>query len=514
MRELVVGVLAFTQETTPKASHLSDELADRVAGLRREVDAWKANFEIRRALAYMCKHFVSVLGKARTTGEVAFKEVAKGTDGFMHDIFAMASLQNMSAVSNMKYSPALDHLDEGVLIVVSLDESGFTAVTPIAELAGLIESFAKGRCFEQLFKVHLVSPVGEADASFFDTTLGTLRGLSMADLASPLEGLSAADALAKMVNMELMQQIATAAASDHDWEQQVDPSVVRNDLEVSALSSALVRWVDLSGIAELPTKLSLDPAPWPSADLESAVRAFAHVCQATSFACLMCVNFAGDIGSMLTNTDVDGKQASVVNVNIGRMYSELCTHLEAWPIIRDKFISAPSHTRASFLVQALDSLMQFLVRFACHLKHCMYHNLSELLSQRIKELNALVPAWSHVVSHKQYNAGLASKQLLNPTMQANLENCMVATFHLTSSISRLYSEWGEDALLDDHPQITEAEAALDHTRNTMTIIAAVGIIEMSAGAMSQSDRAAKIAKLLKAKCIPDALRAKLKEVAA
>lgn len=154
--------------------------------------------------------------------------------------------------------------------------------------------------------------------------------------------------------------------------------------------------------------------------------------------------------------------------------------------------------------------MNFFTSFASHCKNCIYDQLSAGLGDQIKLLNKLVPAWSHLITAKKYNSALVVKQLLNPSMQAKLDDGMHSTFHMTSSISRLYSEWGDDAMLEDHPVIAEADVAVDNARNAMTIIACVGLLEVKSA--SDSDRAAKAAKLMKAKCVPDALRAKLKEL--
>lgn len=369
-----------------------------------------------------------------------------------------------------------------------------------------------GGCFEQIFRYHLVSPVKEADAIFSEEALRILRCMSMTSLESSLQGLSAADALAKMIPSELREQLANAAAADHDLEK-VDPAIVRKDMAVSSFSSALLRWVGLAGIPALATKLSLNESPWPSDDMEKAVKAFCHVCQAAGLACLLTVKFASGADGLVVNSEVEGQDATVVTMGASRLFLELSLHLESWPVIRDIFKGAPSHANACLPVEALDTIINFLVRFAGHCKTCIYEKLNDILTGQIKSLNALVPAWSHLVSNKKYNSAMAVKQLLVPTMQAKLEDSLHKTFHMTSSISRLYSEWGDDNMLEDHATIQEAEAALEHTRTTMTIIACVGLLEMKAS-ISASDRAAKAAKLIKSKCVPDALRAKLKELTA
>lgn len=509
MQELAAVVTEFLEKSMPKIAHLSEELTDRVAGLRLELDSWSKHREIRRVMALMCGHFVALLGKQRMIGMKAFEHYTKDTNGFVHDIIAMASLGKMSHIKDMKYAPATDHLDEDVVLEICGGASGSEEISKHMELVNFVAAFSSGACFEQIFKYHLVSPVKEADAIFAETALAILRGLSMTDLEASFQGLSATDALAKMIPSTTIENLATAATRDHDIET-LDPAMVRNDLAVSSFSSALLRWVELSGLATLPTKLSLDESDWPSSDMEKAVKAYCHVCQTASLASVLVVQYADNAQGLVINAEVDGQQASVVTMGVSRFVTEFKLHLESWPVIRDMFYNAPSHTRAAFPIQSLDRIMNFFTSFASHCKNCIYDQLSAGLGDQIKLLNKLVPAWSHLITAKKYNSALAVKQLLNPSMQAKLDDGMHSTFHMTSSISRLYSEWGDDAMLEDHPVIAEADVAVDNARNAMTIIACVGLLEVKLA--SDSDRAAKAAKLMKAKCVPDALRAKLKEL--
>ena len=124
-----------------------------------------------------------------------------------------------------------------------------------------------------------------------------------------------------------------------------------------------------------------------------------------------------------------------------------------------------------------------------------------------KTLRDVIPAWNVYVTARKYNATLARKHLMDNGIVNRLLQNQNKLFTLTSSISSIVAEKKMKLILEE--ELDEVDAALEYATETMSVIAAVAVVE---GKDENGDRSAKAKKLLSEKSIPESLRAELRKL--
>ena len=127
------------------------------------------------------------------------------------------------------------------------------------------------------------------------------------------------------------------------------------------------------------------------------------------------------------------------------------------------------------------------------------------MAKAIAHVKEPSPEWSHIITHRKYNSTMASRAFLNEHVADKLLAAHTSLFSLTSSLSSLVEQLGAGEARKDTRE--EADGALDHGQATMTLIAAVSMVEGPKG----GDASDKAKRLLREKATPESLRARLRE---
>lgn len=118
-----------------------------------------------------------------------------------------------------------------------------------------------------------------------------------------------------------------------------------------------------------------------------------------------------------------------------------------------------------------------------------------------------------MITHTKYNGALCKKQLLNAASNEALGLGIDVAHNLTSSVAEVFTELGHEKDIEEDTNLQEAENLLELARNTVTIPAAVSLVEILAKGSATDDLTTKAKELLDTKVLPEALRLKVKAIA-
>ena len=153
-----------------------------------------------------------------------------------------------------------------------------------------------------------------------------------------------------------------------------------------------------------------------------------------------------------------------------------------------------------------DCLVQFwLPDFKSH----TINIAAEYLGKMGKQLQDMVPPFGHIATATKYVPTLAKKQLLMEAPRAEIANLIDKCDSLSTSLTSVAQEFGIDPKTIS--ELLEVDAITESGKLAMAVIAAVSVIEEQA--MTQS-RVAFAAELLTAKGLPEAIRSRLRPIAA
>ena len=271
-------------------------------------------------------------------------------------------------------------------------------------------------------------------------------------------------------------------------------------LEYSKAAVALQRAIDWACVDELQTACSIDEAPWTREAAKSVINVFAHVAQLVGMVAFYSEKILGATGQLIVQRKEKQRDVLGVNLVVSQFFRALETHLKGWPACKASLEETACTLRSAVPVETLDKSMAFVrLRWAPHARAVCYERCSRALAAEVEVLSKSTPVWSHITNQTKYNSSLAKKQLMDHSMIARLDTSIHNVFELASDVCCLYEELGDGELSAENPAIAEAEAALAHGRTTVSILAAVALIEA--------------VKLMKEKTLPEGLRQRLKKLA-
>ena len=131
------------------------------------------------------------------------------------------------------------------------------------------------------------------------------------------------------------------------------------------------------------------------------------------------------------------------------------------------------------------------------------------MSKFTSELEKATPAWHQLITPTKYNRTLAKKALLDESVQVRLTRCLERRFRLSASCAAFRQDMGDKGEVEGEPITEEAERTIKHGRLTMSVAAAVDLVEF----LSREPAApAHATKLLAVQGMPDALKVQLKRI--
>jgi hypothetical protein len=524
--DMVNHIIDYLTWSSENVANQDDEFKEQSSKLKQEAHVWQCNSALRDAIVEESSCVSKLLSCQLLAPTQEFIAFAQGKGGVLANAEKIIRLHKNS--KDMTFQPSVQYADTA-MTMPSVDDT-------VRDLFGDNEDFNEGEEAEGAEESELLDSdslrtfcddfgagalatwvedqhVGacfDAYATpFIKLAVPTLKAIVVNVEGADFTDLTAAQALCTVLPLNVVQNLSNALKRDVGNVRMEDALDLSDRSEVMQCSRALGRLLALCNrpTATVRALSNDDSDSWPRDTLAAVVHTMAYCVEALQLAAFMAQECLGDKEQVQSSSTDAGPAKKEVSPIIGSGLATLKSMLDLWP--KRKAVMALD--TASLRCCVAGEVMHFAVTWVAEkwfpfATSCAFRLINANLSHEVCQLKKATPEWSHIVTHSKYNSTLAKRHLMNELLTKNLLGVISSVFSLTSSVSSLVSELDAGEACKD--ALEEADSALDHGRATMTLVAAVGLVE---GPRS-SDVSDKARRLLKCKTIPEALRARLQKL--
>jgi hypothetical protein len=260
---------------------------------------------------------------------------------------------------------------------------------------------------------------------------------------------------------------------------------------------------------------------WPAATLDCSISLYSQVCEVLYLIAFLAA-MVGQVGkafapgfSIVVETvkeETTIKQVNPAWVSAWRSLRDSSGSL--WAPLQAEVDSAVGSQHAALSLRDLSVMMQGISEVVVpKLAQVLVKLVRDEIKLDTKKVEENTPRWNHLVSNTKYQGQLAKKQLLGHPSREALPPLINKLHGLIESFAAVCTELGIEEKPCDMEGLAEAEPVLEHATLSMTVIAAVNVVEQ----LSSTADGRAMAKTVwenGGKSLPQALRIKLEALTA
>ena len=459
--------------------------------------------------------------------EVMFKQFIESGDGLLQNVVSIADGLRIEGVGFQAPSCAITFTGNPD----TKDHPGGSA----DDLAGPVVNFNVQGC-SQVFGIFLTgaAPTAVRNKFLFEGFSGACNGfvaachvLRSSTLSAPKiqwqsEVENSSDLTKRILGEDVatglyqeLQAIVVQLKSGKSIEKALD-NMLGSKAAISLLTIASACFQDADTL-EAPGLVSAGQK-WSLQTFELAVKVQTHVFQVL---CLMSFMFGlldgvgTDAGTIVRVKPEKGNGPQVLAVNPVLQLAlekacELCDG--TWHCLRSEFENQSGVIHATIslgsLSQAMECISEVWVR---KVENDMVKGIVERIAIEADVTQKATPVWSHIVSSTKYNQSLGKRQLLLHPCREKMPGMISDLHNLVKTFSEMSQMLQNKVAVTELSEIQVAEAVLDHATESMTVIAAINVVE-ELGKTRQGKTMAELVWKNGGKNIPGPLKTKLEAI--